>query len=88
MTSIGSVRCSPTTRPNTVCIPIAAQPPQLLDQLPGFGAALADVEAEGAGLLDRVVVPPFGVAEAAEELELLGNLRSRAQVAGIGVTGH
>src|SRR5579864_2987012 len=68
--------------------PHAGQPVEALDHLSHLLALTADVEVEHRGLLDVVVVSPQGAAVFAEDLELVGDLRSRKEVARIGVLGH
>ena len=53
-----------------------AQPP---DEFAYLLAILADVEGERAGILDPLVIPTLGLAMLSQDVELLGDLRGRAQ---------
>src|SRR6266536_1164346 len=63
------------------------QPAQLPDQVAPLGAILARVEGEHASLLYRIVIPALGFTMPPQGLQLLWDLRSRAQVAGVSVPG-
>src|SRR5215203_94107 len=63
----------------------AGEPAQPSDQLTCLLAVLPYVEGERAGLLDQAVVPAFGLAVPAENVELPRDLRARTETAGVGV---
>src|ERR1035441_507174 len=65
-----------------------SQPAELVDDLAGLLALLADVEAEVARLGDLVVVAALGVAVRAQYVQLAGQVGAGEQVAGVGVPGH
>src|SRR5918911_2665697 len=61
------------------------EPAQALDQFAHPLAVLADIEGERAGLLDRIVISALGLTVPAQNVQLLRDLRTRAQAAGVGV---
>src|SRR6266516_3524776 len=65
--------------------PHTGEPAQLPDQFAHFGAMLARVEGKHAGLLDRVVIPALSLTMLAQNLQLLRDLRSGLEVAGVSV---
>jgi hypothetical protein len=75
----------PFDSPDDGVDPEPREPLQLSDQLAGGGPAVVDLERERAGALDAVEVGPGAVALAAEDVELVRDLRRRAQAAGVGI---
>src|SRR6266567_8994360 len=65
--------------------PHTGEPAQLPDQFAHFGAMLARVEGKHAGLLNRVVIPALSLTMLAQDLQLLRDLRTGLEVAGVGV---
>src|SRR5205823_2653671 len=65
----------------------AGQPPQPADQLPNLLAVVSGVKAEHGRLLDLVIVAPDRLAVFAQDIQLARQLRSRKEVAGIGILG-
>src|SRR5712691_8886788 len=65
--------------------PHSGEPAQLPDQFAHLGTILAHVEGKHTGLLNRVVIPALGLTMLAQDLQLLRDLRSGAQIASVGV---
>src|SRR5215212_5155794 len=84
MTSSGVIRYTFGTTPITVSTPMPESQRRRSTSSSAF-TVLPDIEGERAGLLDLLIVPALFLTMPAQHVELLGDLRFRAETAGVGV---